>query len=1249
MKTEGDRSDKGEVLVVDDTVANLKLLVDLLSGHGYKVRAAPNGVLALQAVDVNIPDLILLDIMMPEMNGYDVCKQLKSQEQTRHIPIIFISALYETFDKVRGFAVGGSDYITKPFQEAEVLARIEHQVKLQNLERELRERNLQLSWEIQQRNAAEREKDRLIVSLQKSQRSLATAQRVAGVGNWELNWLNRHLLLSDEMFRVLGIPPQLKPSYSEVLKTIHPQDRSRFSKILKQAIATGSSYQIEGRIQRPDGKIRYVEAKGEVILDLRGKPSKIFGTILDITTGKQVKIQLEKQLVRSELLRGITEKIRSELQLEKLLDTAAQEIRDAFGVSFSVIHTYLENRNPPLQIAAFAVAQGCQWNRELELPLDETPYAEQVKTSDRCVAINDFQTDPLFQPVLARYPEFQVKSMLLVRTSYQGKPNGALVLHECGCLREWSLGEIELIETIAAQVGIAIAQANLLKREKQARAKLNYQNQQLQQQINARIITENALKTSESKYRNLVETSQDLIWTIDTKGRITFINAAVREIYGYSASEAIGRAFTDLIHPSRWSQDQEFFRQILLEEQEISQYETTHITQAGTPIYMILNAIPLRDEAGFVIGITGTASNITQLKQTQAKLIETNRLQQAILNSAEHTIIATDPQGTILTFNAAAERLLGYKAQEVTALANVVIIHTREELQDRADIFSAELGYAIAPGFDAIVARARLGVPDIREWTYLRKDGSRFPVWLSITALQDAMGQITGFLGIGSDITDRKQAEEALKQAAIAAQMANHAKSEFLANMSHELRTPLNAILGFAQVMADDSSLQPEHQQQISIINRSGSHLLELINDILEMSKIEAGRTTLKLEPFDLGQMLRDLEDMLRFKAYEKNLLLLTEVSSDVPLYICADQAKLRQVLINILGNAIKFTQTGSITLRVHRGSGEFEAGNHWNSAACFLQFEIEDTGPGIAPEDMNLIFESFGQTETGRKSGQGTGLGLPISLQFVRMMGGEIQVSSVLGVGSTFIFAIQVEPLHSSEVPRTQSKGVVIALAPDQPSKRILVVDDMLESRLLLVKLLGNIGFEVREAENGQEAIAQSLQWQPDLILMDIRMPVMDGYEATKQIKATAGTQKPAILALTASVFEEDRSAVLAAGCDDFLCKPLEKNELLEKIAYHLNTSYIYAPDISPYQRVTPETKNGEISTDQLKSYLDKMPPQWVEQIYDAAAQCSDDMILELIEEMPPDFEPAGRALTQLAENFQFHQIMHLTYSEDL
>ncbi len=1248
MKTEGERAYKGEVLVVDDTVPNLKLLVDLLSGHGYKVRAAPNGVLALQAVDVNIPDVILLDIMMPDLNGYEVCKKLKSQEETRHIPIIFISALYETFDKVRGFAVGGSDYITKPFQEAEVLARIDHQLKLRKLERELRERNFQLGWEIQKRNAVEREKNRLITSLQKSQNSLATAQRVAGVGNWELNWLSRQLVLSDELYRLLGISPEIKLSYVQALRSIHPDERSQVSKTLKQAMVSGDSYQIECRIQRSDGEIRYIEAKGEVILTPEGKPLQLFGTVLDITTRKQVKLQLQQQLVRSELLRGITEKIRSELELDRLLDTAAQEIKDALGVSRTIIHTYLEDRIPQLKIAASALAEGWEWERNLESPIDETPYAQKFLESDRPVAIDDLETEASFQPVLPLYQQFQVKSILLVRTSYKGQANGAVVLHQCDHHRRWSPGEIALIESIAAQVGIAIAQANFLKREKEARAKLNHQNQQLQQEINARILTGTALKASESKYRNLVETSQDLIWTIDTQGRITFVNAAVQDIYGYTPTEAIGRLFTDLIHPNYWSKDLEFFRNILIKKKNISQYETTHITKDKTPVYMILNAIPLRDESGFVTGITGTASNITQLKQTQEKLIETNRLQQAILNSAEHTIIATDPQGIILTFNAAAERLLGYEAQEVTTQAKLIRFHTWEELQDRADTLSAELGYLINPGFDAIVAKARQGIPDLGEWTYLRKDGSRFPVWLSVTALQDAIGQITGFLGIGSDITDRKQAEEALKQAAIAAQMANHAKSEFLANMSHELRTPLNAILGFTQVMAGDDSLQPEQHQQIEIINRAGSHLLELINDILEMSKIEAGRTTLKIEAFNLGQMLRELEDMLRFKAQQKKLLLLMEIAPGVSLYIRGDQAKLRQVLINILGNAIKFTETGSITLRVQSEMGELEKANQ-EGIPYFLQFEVEDTGPGIPAEDMDLIFESFGQSETGRKSGQGTGLGLPISRQFVQMMGGDIQVSSVVGVGSNFIFEVQVEPVHPSEVPLIQYKGSILGLAPEQPTRNILVVDDILESRLLLVKLLSRLGFEVLEAENGQQAIAKWLQWQPDLILMDLRMPIMDGYEAIRQIKATSENQKPAILALTASVFEEDRSAVFAAGFDDFIRKPLEKNELLEKIGYHLNINYIYSTEIAPLERPKQEAETEEIGQNQLLFYLEQMPPKWLAQIYDAAAQCSDDMILDLIAEIPPEFEPLGRALTKLSDNFQFHQIMHLTYSEDL
>ncbi|MFN6481626.1 MULTISPECIES: ATP-binding protein [unclassified Nostoc] len=344
------------------------------------------------------------------------------------------------------------------------------------------------------------------------------------------------------------------------------------------------------------------------------------------------------------------------------------------------------------------------------------------------------------------------------------------------------------------------------------------------------------------------------------------------------------------------------------------------------------------------------------------------------------------------------------------------------------------------------------------------------------------------------------QEQQAAVREAARSTAANLAKSEFLANMSHELRTPLNAILGFTQVMSQDYSLSGEHQENLAIINRAGEHLLNLINDILEMSKIEAGRITLNLSSFDLIHLLKNLEEMLHLRAVSKNLELVFEYAQDIPKYIETDENKLCQVLINLLGNAIKFTDTGRVTLRV---MGAKEAGEQNLLDSPCLFFEVQDTGCGISQQEIDLLFEAFEQTEIGRKSQQGTGLGLAISRKYVQLMGGDINVSSVPGVGSTFTFNIQIALTCPREIPTNRIKSQIIALAPTEKVYRLLVVDDSKESRLLLVKILTSLGFEVREATDGSDAIASWESWQPHLIFMDMRMPIMDGYEATSIIKA--------------------------------------------------------------------------------------------------------------------------------------------------
>jgi len=472
-----------------------------------------------------------------------------------------------------------------------------------------------------------------------------------------------------------------------------------------------------------------------------------------------------------------------------------------------------------------------------------------------------------------------------------------------------------------------------------------------------------------------------------------------------------------------------------------------------------------------------------------------------------------------------------------------------------------------------------------------------------------------------------------LMKAKEAADAANRAKSEFLANMSHELRTPLNAILGFTQVMNRDRNLANEHQESLAIISRSGEHLLELINEILEMSKIEAGRVSLNENDFDLHCLLDNLEEMFRLKAKTKQLTLTFQYNPEVPKYIKTDEAKLRQVLINLLSNAIKFTEFGTVNLQVNVDKNSLAT-----LANTRLVFEVSDTGPGIAPEEMNQLFTSFAQTKSGLKSGTGTGLGLSISKRFVELMGGKIIVNTELGCGSKFTFDIPVKVAQSSQKAQVNlKKRRITGLAPNQPNYRILIVEDKATNRLLLSKLLTSLGFVVQEAENGQQAIEMWEAWEPHLIWMDMRMPIMNGYEATKRIKQHLKGQATVIIALTASAFEEERQVILSAGCDDFVRKPFQVQELLEKISQHLGVKYIYEEE--EINELLVPVKN-----DSVISCLQMMPKQWIANLYHAAAQGSDNLIGELIQQIPQEMSVLNSTLNDLVDNFQFEQIMQLT-----
>jgi PAS domain S-box-containing protein len=852
----------------------------------------------------------------------------------------------------------------------------------------------------------------------------------------------------------------------------------------------------------------------------------------------------------------------------------------------------------------------------------------------------------------------------------------------------------------------------------------------------------------------------------DEKGVIQIFNVGAERMLGYTAAEVMNKNT-----PADISDPQEVITRAKALSAELGTtitpgfealvfkaargiediYELTYIRKDGSRFPAVVSVTALRDDQNAIIGYLLIGTDNTARKQAEEALLKAAALQNAIFNSANFSSIATDERGVIQIFNVGAERMLGYAAAEVMNKITPADISDPQEVITRAKALSAELGTKITPGFEALVFKAYRGIEDIYELTYIRKDGSRFPAIVSVTALRDAQGGIIGYLLIGTDNTARKQVEaermlldqrvrdqqfytrsliesnidaliatdprgiitdvnkqmEALTgctrdeligapfkdyftdperaeagiklvlgeskltdyeltarardgketvvsynattfhdrdrklQGVFAAardvterkryeqslQQANRAKSVFLANMSHEIRTPMNAILGFSQLMLRDQDLTPRQCQYLGTINRSGEHLLALINDVLEMSKIEAGRTTLSPSTFDLPVLLKDLEMMFRVRTDEKRLSFSVEMIGDVPQYIVADINKLRQVFINVLGNAVKFTEHGGIGLRV--------CADREGATGPLLRVEIEDTGPGISPDDQEKLFRHFEQTKTGQQAGTGTGLGLAISREFVRLMAGDITVFSQVGKGSVFIIHLPLKEGDAQAVLAKDKPRHVLKLQPGQATCRVLIADDVEDNRQLLAQLLAPVGFEIRLATNGAEAVHEFEEWRPHLILMDFRMPVMDGHEAIRRIRAMEGGKNPMIIAVTASAMDENRIELLAIGADDFISKPFRDTELFEKIHALVKVEYIYAE----HPTTPAQDKRPEVTSDSLNG----LPRDLIHLMREAVIAADLDQLLATIRQVEARDPSSAIGLRDLAEQFEYQKLLDL------
>jgi len=742
---------------------------------------------------------------------------------------------------------------------------------------------------------------------------------------------------------------------------------------------------------------------------------------------------------------------------------------------------------------------------------------------------------------------------------------------------------------------------------------------------------EEALRENEKTLSAIVNGCVDTIGLVDENGTCITINSAGAQKLGFSVEELVGQCVYDFM-PYEVAEKRrtvinkviETGKAILIDEDKRGEF------------WFETNYCPVFDEKGVVTRVAAIARDVTERKQAEQAL---QRSQVALEQAhAKLTWFKTSLDMTLdCLFMIESQTLKFFYANQG---ATKLLGYTQEEL---LQMTIADIGYlSMAPDCHKPLEKLMDSQPGLTfESVFVHKNTTLIQVEIFAQCIQ--LPEITkSFLIIARDISLRKKVEEQLQQAKETAEVANRAKSTFLANMSHEIRTPLNGVLGYTQLLQRDKTLTAAQQKAIDVIHRSGEYLLTLINDILEIAKIEADRIELYSSDFDLNAFIKDIVDLFKIRTQEKGIFFHYQALSKLPQSIHADEKRLRQILINLLGNSVKFTKQGGITLKISvieqleneetKQEWEVDEADQMPNSQIPIPicFEVEDTGVGIAIEDINKIFLPFQQVGDHHDKAQGTGLGLTLTKKLIQLMGGELQVESTLGQGSRFWMVLEVS---EGKINLNQpSKGPSV-IGFEGPARKILIVDDSLENCLLLSSLLMPLGFEIKEAHNGQQCLEKVCEWQPDLILMDLLMPVMDGYEATRKIKQIPLLKKTIIVAISASAFDYHKRQSQEAGCDDFIAKPIYAEKLLNCLRKHLNLTYVYEPHTDQANRAGPQTDVSLIGPNVEQATA----------LFNLTLQGDLDGIVEYVEQLQQQdkqLAPFAHKIQQLAQQFKIQQI---------